>query len=131
MVIMIDDNKILANVMCELLGVMGYDVTPAYSGEEGIARARAQKPGVILCDIGMAGMSGYDVARFIRRDAGLKDIYLIAVSGYTSRQDVQRSMDAGFDEHMGKPVDLDVLKATLDRILGRWPGDKGDMRAWI
>lgn len=119
MIIMIDDNKDLTEITCELLELIGYDVISASSGEEGIAKAKGQKPDVILCDIGMKGISGYDVTKYIRKDNELKDVPLIAISGYSSREDQERSIEAGFDKHLGKPVSIDVLKMTLDEVLKR------------
>lgn len=118
MVIVIDDNKDLADIIYELLSIIGYDAIAASNGEEGIIKAKKQKPKVILCDIGMADMNGYDVAKCIRQDKDLKDVYLIAISGYSSQKDVERSIKAGFDKHLSKPVSLDVLKMILDEIFG-------------
>jgi CheY-like chemotaxis protein len=74
MVIVIDDNKDLADIICRLLGTMGYDATAASNGKEGITKAKRQKPKVILCDIGMADMNGYEVARYVRQDNELKSM---------------------------------------------------------
>ncbi|HZK56965.1 MAG TPA: response regulator [Clostridia bacterium] len=116
MVIIIDDNEDIANITCELLNTMGYKTIAALSGEEGIDKAKAQKPKVILCDIGMPGMSGYDVAKYIRQDDELKDIYLIAISGYSGPRDIKLSIEAGFDKHLIKPLNLNTLKMILDGI---------------
>lgn len=116
MVIIIDDNKDIANITCELLNTMGYKAIAALSGKEGIDKARAQKPKVILCDIGMPGMSGYDVAEYIRQDDELKDIYLIAISGYSGPRDIRLSIEAGFDKHLIKPLNLNTLKMILDKV---------------
>ncbi|MDI9476729.1 MAG: response regulator [Natronincolaceae bacterium] len=116
MVIVIDDNKDLADIICRLLSTMGYDATAASNGKEGIAKAKMQKPKVILCDIGMPDMNGYDVARYVRRDDELKDVYLVAISGYSSQKDIECSMEAGFDKHLSKPVNLDVLRTTLESV---------------
>lgn len=113
MVLLIDDNKDLIQVLCELLGISGYEATAAFNGEEGLLVAKDQKPEVILCDIGMTGMNGYEVAKHIRRDAELKDVYLIAMSGYSSQRDLERSIEAGFDRHLNKPIAFDVLKAAV------------------
>lgn len=113
---MIDDNKDLNNITCQLLSVLGYDVDSAFNGVAGIAKAKENKPKVILCDIGMAGMNGYDVAKSIRQDDELKNIYLIAVSGYSSQADVERSIEAGFDKHFGKPINFEILIKTIDEV---------------
>ncbi|TJX14547.1 response regulator [Tissierella creatinini] len=116
MIIMIDDNKDLNSITCKLLSILGYDVVSALSGQEGIDKAREKKPKVILSDIGMPGIDGYDLAKIIRQDAYLKDIYLIAISGYSSQSDIDRSIEAGFDKHIGKPIDIQVLKKILDEV---------------
>ena len=114
MILVIDDNQDLARIFCEYLNMVGYKAMVAYSGEEGISIAKEQKPRVVLCDIAMSGMSGHDVAKCIREDDELKDVYLIALSGYSSQKDVERSLEAGFDQHLRKPVSLAVLKQVLD-----------------
>jgi len=119
MIIIIDDNKDLVYITCELLSIMGYEATAALSGEEGIAKAKKRKPEVIICDIGMANMNGYDVAKYIRNDNELKDVCLIAMSGYSSQKDVVRSIEAGFNMHICKPVSLEGLKAVLDEACNR------------
>jgi CheY-like chemotaxis protein len=96
-----------------LLKKLGHEVMIANNGPEGIAKAREFKPDVILCDIGMPGMDGYDVAREIRSDDRLKNIILIALSGYAQPEDLKNSKDAGFDRHLAKPVRMVVLKDTL------------------
>ena len=116
MVLIIDDNKDLAGIIFEYLNMVGYEADVAFSGEEGIAKAKQQKPDAILCDIGMAGMKGYEVAEYIRRDAGLKDVYLIAISGYSGQGDVERSLKAGFNKYLSKPINFDYLKKALDDL---------------
>jgi CheY-like chemotaxis protein len=116
MVLIIDDNKDLAGIIFEYLNMVGYEADVAFSGEEGIAKAKQHKPGAILCDIGMSGMKGYDVAEYIRRDAELKDVYLIAISGYSSQSDVERSLKAGFNKYLSKPINFDYLKKVLDNL---------------
>ncbi len=114
MILVIDDNQDLAKIFCEYLNTVGYNAIAVYSGEEGIAIAKEQKPRAIVCDIAMSGMSGYDVATCIRRDDELEDVYLIALSGYSSQKDVECALQAGFDKHLRKPVSLAVLKQVLD-----------------
>jgi CheY-like chemotaxis protein len=109
----IDDMPSITNFMSILLKKLGHEVIIANNGPEGIAKAREFKPQVILCDIGMPGMDGYDVAREIRSDDRLKNIILIALSGYAQPEDLKNSKDAGFDRHLAKPVRMVVLKDTL------------------
>ncbi|MDQ7093555.1 PAS domain S-box protein [Desulfosporosinus sp. PR] len=112
-VLVIDDIKDVAEIMCSLLEYLGHEATSALNGIKGLAKAKDFEPDVIFCDIGLPGMSGYDVARIIRKDERLKDIYLIALSGYASQEDLAKSKEAGFNLHLAKPVDL----ATLEQIL--------------
>lgn len=113
-VLVIDDMPSITNFMNILLKKLGHEVIIANNGPEGIAKARELKPEVILCDIGMPGMDGYDVAREIRNDDQLKNAYLIALSGYAQPEDLKNSKNAGFDRHLAKPVRMAVLKAALD-----------------
>jgi len=114
MILIIDDNRDLANLLCEHLSLQDYVATVAYSGKQGLAIAQEQEVRVILCDIAMADMDGYEVARRIKSDVQLEHIHLIAVSGFSSPEDVQRSLQAGFERHLAKPVDLVEMKKMLD-----------------
>lgn len=112
-ILVIDDNKDLAEIMCGLINILGHKSDFALNGEDGILKARQFKPEVILCGIGLPVMNGYEVAKEIRKDNDLKDIYLIALSGYVQPKDVQLSLKAGFNKHLAKPVSLETLKLTL------------------
>jgi len=112
-ILAIDDMPTITNLLSILLKHLGHEVIIANNGPEGIAKARELKPEVVLCDIGMPGMDGYEVAREIRSDNRLKNVFLIALSGYAQPEDLKSSMDAGFDRHLAKPVRMAVLKATL------------------
>jgi signal transduction histidine kinase/CheY-like chemotaxis protein len=112
-VLIIDDNADIAEILSELLKSIGYTVEVAYNGPEGIVKAREFKPEILLCDIGLPGMNGYDVAKAFRSDQGLKDIFLIALTGYALPEDIQKAFNAGFDRHLAKPVQLEILEQTL------------------
>lgn len=116
MIIIIDDNRDLNYITCEILKILGYEVISVDNGKEGIEKAKELNPKVILCDIGMEGMNGYDVARYIRKDNDLKDIHMIAISGYSSQKDVEESKKAGFDIHLAKPIDMKELQKILEKI---------------
>ena len=115
-ILMIDDNKDLTEVMCELIGFLGHKAVAAYDGTEGIDRARELRPDVVICDIGLPGISGYEVGKIIRKDTELKDTYLVALSGYTQPKDIERSKEAGFDKHLGKPVDIATIEQVLHHV---------------
>jgi CheY-like chemotaxis protein len=99
-----------------LIKLNDHEVAVAYNGPEGLAKAREFQPEVLLCDIGLPIMNGYDIAKAIRQDETLKDVYLVALTGYAMPEDLQRATEAGFDYHLAKPVDLDELNRMLTEI---------------
>jgi two-component system CheB/CheR fusion protein len=113
-VLIIEDNVDAANSLRELLDMLGYDVSVAYDGSAGVESARACNPKVILSDLGLPGLDGYQVARTLRADPAFADVRMIAVSGYALPTDVSQALEAGFDDHLAKPIDLGRLKTLLD-----------------
>jgi two-component system CheB/CheR fusion protein len=113
-VLVIEDNYDAASSLSEVLEMEDHKVAVAYNGPDGLAKAREFKPDVVLCDIGLPGMDGYEVASALRADDSFKDVYLVALSGYTLPEDLQRAKAAGFDQHMAKPPSLDKLQALLE-----------------
>jgi PAS domain S-box-containing protein len=117
-VLIVEDNKDAADSLFEALSLSDHRVTVAYDGEAGVAKARELRPEVVLCDIGLpAGMDGYAVARSLRRDSRTTSAYLVALTGYAQPEDRHRALDAGFDTHLAKPLDL----AELERLLAQAP----------
>ena len=97
--------------------MLGHEVLQAHGGREAIELARACRPELVLLDIGMPDLNGYDVARALRAEPGLSGTWLIALTGYGSDEDRSASRAAGFDDHLVKPIDFD----RLERILARLP----------
>jgi CheY-like chemotaxis protein len=95
------------------LSVLGVDVLVTYSGQEALDAVPVYKPSVLLLDIGMPGMDGYEVAREIRKRFDADGITLIALTGWGQDEDRRRSRAAGFDYHLIKPADLSALEALL------------------
>ena len=89
----------------------------AYDGASALALARSTHPDAVLLDLGLPGVSGLEVARALRADDGKQPV-LIAVTGYGSQEDRERSAAAGFDLHLTKPVDFNQLTEALERLLG-------------
>jgi CheY-like chemotaxis protein len=115
-VLVVDDNRDSADSLAEILRILGYEVTVAYSGEEALQHARSFPPDAVLCDIRMpGGMDGYDVARTFRAEQQLQGSQLVAVTGYGQQEDRRRALAAGFDEHVTKPVELSHLRALLEQ----------------
>jgi PAS domain S-box-containing protein len=114
-ILIIEDNPVGARTMSMLLTRLGHTVQVAHSGPEGIALARSARPEVVLCDIGLPGMDGYAVARAIRSEAGLRGVCLLAITGYGQAEDRRRSLEAGFDMHLTKPIDVKKLQEMLNQ----------------
>ena len=112
-VLVVDDNVDAAESLCDVVAFLGHSAEAVYDGQAAIARAREHHPDVVLCDIGLPGMDGYEVARRMRADADLADIRLVAVSGYAQPEDRARASEAGFDAHVAKPAD----PAAIGRLL--------------
>ena len=115
-VLIIDDIVDVADTLRDLIKLSNHEVAVAYNGPEGLAKAREFQPDVLLCDIGLPIMNGYDIAKTIRQDEMLKDVYLVALTGYAMPEDLQRATEAGFDYHLAKPVDLDELNRMLTEL---------------
>lgn len=115
-ILIVDDNEDSADSLGELLELMGNKVLTAYDGESGVQSGRAFCPDVVVCDIGMPKLNGYDTARNIRSEDWGKSAVLVALTGYGQAEDMQKSASAGFDQHLVKPVDVDVLTALLVRL---------------
>jgi CheY-like chemotaxis protein len=96
-----------------LLEMCGHEVVVAYTGPDAVTAARSACPEVVVCDIGLPGMSGYDVATILRRDPDLRGARLIAVTGYGDSQDRDAALATGFDEHLCKPVEPNLLLAEI------------------
>ncbi|HEY0511037.1 MAG TPA: ATP-binding protein [Thermoanaerobaculia bacterium] len=118
-VLVVDDSEDTAEMMTALLEMDGHDVRTAHSGPAALEVAAAFHPDVAVLDIGLPGLDGYQVAQRLREDPGLKDLTLIAASGYGQDADLQRSREVGFDRHLVKPVDPRELREILAGIAGR------------
>jgi two-component system OmpR family response regulator len=112
-ILVVDDNVDYSTTMAMLLRVWGHHAKIASNGSEAIDAAWADKPDVVLLDIGLPGVHGYDVARQLSGIRTTKTPLIIAVTGFSKEADQQNSVDAGIDLHLLKPVDPDQLQAIL------------------
>jgi CheY-like chemotaxis protein len=112
-VLVVDDHEDTADSLRVLLKIWGYEARSVHSGEAALEAAGKFPPHVMLLDIGMPGLDGYQVAERVRKAPALKSIVLVAVSGYGRDEDRRRSMEAGFDLHLVKPVEPQDLAALL------------------
>ncbi|AKQ66965.1 Chemotaxis protein methyltransferase CheR [Myxococcus hansupus] len=112
-VLLVDDHEDSRLLVRELLELEGHTVSEAADGPSGLQTARSLRPDIVLLDIGLPGMDGYEVARALRGTEEGRGLVLIAVTGYGLEEDRRKALDAGFDEHLVKPVDLTRLRELL------------------
>ena len=113
--IVVDDNVDAADSLADLLRLLGHEVQVAHDGPEGLAAARALRPDVVLLDIGLPGMDGYEVARRLRSDPDFSAL-LVAVSGYGRDEDRRLSREAGIEHHFVKPIDFRSLLSLFESL---------------
>ena len=116
--LIVDDNQDSARSMSTLQRLRGHETRTAFTGPDAIVAAADFIPEVVLMDIGLPGMDGYEVARRLRAIPALAGAFLVAMTGYGSDEDRAAGKDAGFDEYLIKPVDLDALRERLRARLG-------------
>ncbi len=112
-ILVIEDNVDAAETLQDLLELNGHQVELAATGDEGVALAATVRPHVILCDIGLPGMDGYAVAGQLRANPETAELPIIALSGYGQAEDRRRAREAGFDQHLVKPIDPEELGRLL------------------
>ncbi len=112
-VLLVEDNDDARRMLAAQLAALGYRVLEADNGVDGLALARRERPGLAILDIGLPGMDGYALAAYIRRDAEVSAMRLIALTGYGQESDRERARAAGFDAHFVKPLQFEELAACL------------------
>jgi PAS domain S-box-containing protein len=115
-ILVVDDNEDAAGTCTALLKLTGQDVRRACNGLEALVLAEAFRPRVVLVDIGLPDLSGYDVARSLRRSAWAADLVLVAVTGWGQEEDKPRALEAGFHYHLTKPIEPGALERLLRSI---------------
>jgi PAS domain S-box-containing protein len=124
-ILVVDDIRDAGDSLGTLLKFLGADVHVVYDGPSAIEALRICRPSVVLLDLGMPGLDGYEVARKVREDPDFRNVLLIALTGWGQEEDRRHSLEAGFDHHLVKPVDLGALQALLASLESR-PGRRGD-----
>ena len=112
-VLVVDDNRDSAETLAMLLELWNYDVRVVHDGPSALREAGAYQPHVVLLDIGLPGMSGYDVATALKQRPDPGPGLLVAMTGYGRQEDRQRAREAGFDLHLVKPVAPEALEKVL------------------
>ena len=114
-ILVVDDNRDAAESLQMLLSMEGHVVQIAHDGAAALATALSHKPDVVLLDLGLPGMDGYQVARRLRELEGLARVFLVAMTGYGQEEDRRRTEAAGFDHHVVKPADPVALQQLFSR----------------
>jgi PAS domain S-box-containing protein len=115
-ILVVDDNVDAAEMLSGLLALEGHHVVTVHDGLSALTAAEDLRPDVVLLDIGLPRLNGYEVARRLREEAGLEPIRIIAMTGYGQESDRQRALDAGCDEHLSKPVAPSTLRRCLAEV---------------
>ena len=115
-ILVVDDNRDSAESLARLLKVMGHRVGTAHDGEQAVELAEAMRPDVVLLDIGMPKLNGYDACRRIRQQPWGQGMFLIALTGWGQQEDRRRTEAAGFNHHLVKPVDTAMLMKVLASV---------------
>jgi CheY-like chemotaxis protein len=118
-VCVVEDVRDIAYMMRKLLEKLGHEVTAAHDGEQGLEMILQGRPDVAFIDIGLPGLSGYEIAERLTQDQRVRGVVLVALTGYGQPQDRQRALDAGFHYHLVKPASYVGLRQMLAEIADR------------
>jgi len=125
-ILIVDDNRDATDSMAMLLAMEGYDVRVAYDGPQALEAVRTARPDVMLLDLGLPGMDGFQVAQRVRADPDNSSIVIVAVSGYGQEEHRSRSAQAGFDHHLVKPIEPAVVSELLASLQSRRHGTSSE-----
>ena len=112
-ILVVDDNVQSARALAALLELWGHEVFIAHDGRAALEHVRRLHPQVVLLDIGLPGMDGFEVAAALRREPGQKSMRVISMSGLSREGDVLRALESGVDQHLSKPVEMRFLRSLL------------------
>jgi PAS domain S-box-containing protein len=119
--LVVDDNRDAADTLAALLSVMGHDVVVAHDGHQALRMLDGLQPDAVFLDIGMPGLSGYDVAQAVRREMRHDGVMLVALTGWGGADDRARTAQAGFDAHLTKPATVSAIESVLRDVQTRRP----------
>ena len=117
LILVVEDDEMLLDLMQQTLELADYTVTSAVNGADGLARAAAARPDLILMDIGMPELDGFEATRRLKADPATRAIPVIALTAHATSADRQQALDAGADEYEPKPVDFDRLLEKIQALL--------------
>ena len=117
LILVIDDNAMNLKLMEGIISYAGYRLEMAQSAEEGVAKAAEVHADMVLMDIQLPGMDGYEATQVLRKNADYKDIPIVAISGYAMDQNKEKLIRAGFNGYIQKPIEVQTVLATLRQYL--------------
>lgn len=121
-VLLVEDNEDNRIVYSTILQHFGYDVTEAYNGEEGIAKARAEKPDLILMDISIPVIDGWEATQVLKRDPETRNIPIIALTAHALASDREKAMEVGCDSYLAKPCEPKAVVSEVEKFIGKGTG---------
>jgi CheY-like chemotaxis protein len=121
-IVIADDGRDTADSLAALLTIMGHEVKVAYDGQEAVTVAATFRPDVMILDVGMPKLDGYQVARRVREEPWGRAVLLVAMTGWGRADDRRRAEESGFDRHFTKPADITELQQLLAGFAGARPG---------
>src|ERR1051326_7145171 len=122
-ILLIEDNEMNRDMLSRWLGRKGYDVVLAVDGESGVAMARSESPDLILMDMSLPVLDGWEATRRLKADAGVRHIPVIALTAHAMSSDRDKAIEAGCDDYDTKPVELERLLGKIEALLGRAAGE--------
>lgn len=125
-IIIVEDQPDVADLLEEMLSIDGYQVSKIHSSTGALSEIQAENPDVVLLDIMMPDVSGLEVLRFLQREPGLQQIPVVILSARTSSADIRAGLDAGATVYLTKPVDVDVLREAVARVIREAEGADAD-----
>jgi CheY-like chemotaxis protein len=112
-ILVVDDNVDAANLTAELLNILGFSAQAVHDGHRAVELARHSLPNIVIADLGMPYMDGFQVARALRELPGASSLRIVALTGWNDRSTRARVIECGFDDHLTKPATIDALLATI------------------
>ena len=116
-ILVVEDNPLNLKLVRDVLTAFGYDIVEAQTGEEGVRLAGECDPDLVLMDLQLPGIDGYEALRRIRQDARIDGVPVVAVTAFAMREDLERTATAGFDGYLSKPISVRDLPSQVDAFL--------------
>jgi len=117
-ILLVEDNELNRDMLRRRLSHRGHEVILAANGRQGIEMARSEKPDVVLMDLSLPEVDGWQAARILKNDAGTRGIPLVALTAHAMLGDREKALEAGCDDYATKPVDLPLLVGIIERLIG-------------